>query len=339
MTIAPPERAPTDTHDFAPYVRTIGRGPGRARSLTRPEAADAMGMMLRGEATREQIGALLMLLRYRGESASEIAGFLDAARRHAGLPWRMAHPVDLDWPSYADGKTRGAAWYVLAAMLVARAGLRVVMHGPLTGPGRRGIAAVLERLDITPARGVADLSAALASTGFAFVPIEIIAPELAALLALRGVLGLRSPINTVCRLLDPVDARGSIDGVFHPNYITLHQDTAALMGRDVTILKGGGGEAEWSGAKPLSLHVNGREETWPALEGAGKPSGQTQDDVADVWDGTRTDPAAEATIIATTAVALRAAGVDADPHTCLTRARLLWSTRLDAIPVTADVRR
>jgi len=330
MTIAPLETAPTDTHDFAPYVRIVGRGPGRARSLTRAEASDAMGKMLSGAATPEQIGALLMLLRYRGETAPEIAGFLDAARRHAGLPWRLAHPVDLDWPSYADGKTRGAAWYVLAAMLVAGAGLRVVMHGPLAGPGRRGIAAVLERLGTTPARNQSDVSAALASTGFAFLPIEAIAPELAALLALRGVLGLRSPINTVCRLLDPVDARGSIDGVFHPNYITLHRDTAALMGRDVSILKGGGGEAEWSGAKPLLVNVNGREETWPALDVSGKPSGQTPDDVAAIWEGTRTDTAAEATIVATAAVALRAAGVETGVEACLARARSLWAGRRDS---------
>ncbi len=327
MSITPPERAPTDTHDVAPYVRIVGRGPGRARSLTRAEAMNAMDMMLRGAATQEQIGALLMLLRYRGETAGEIAGFLDAARQHAGLPWCLAHPVDLDWPSYADGKTRGAAWYVVAAMLVARAGLRVLMHGPLGGPGRRGTTAALSLLGVTPSQNQADVEAALGSMGFAFLPIEAMAPRLTALLALRGVLGLRSPINTACRLLDPVNARGSIDGVFHPNYIALHQETAALMRRDVTILKGGGGEAEWSGVKPLVLHVNGREEVWPALAGAGKPSAQTADDVAAVWQGTRADQAAETTIIATAAVALRAAGVETDAVACLDRARMLWATR------------
>ncbi len=322
-----PERSSTDTHDFAPYVRIVGRGPGRARPLTRAEAADAMGMMLRGEAAPQQIGALLMLLRYRGETADEIAGFLDAVRLHAGVPWRLSAPVDLDWPSYADGKTRGGAWYVLAAMLVSRAGVRVVMHGSLTGPGRRAIAATLHALGLTPATSPDDANTMLTSTGFAFLPIQSLSPDLASLLALRGVLGLRSPINTVCRLLDPVGARTSVDGVFHPNYVKLHHEVATLMGRDVTILKGGGGEAEWNGAKPLVLHVNGVEETWPAIDIAGKPSGQAPDDLHAVWLGQRSDPAAEATIVATAAVALRVARVEKNPSACLALARTLWATR------------
>ena len=66
-----PPLARTDTHDFAPFIRILGRGPGRSRSLTRTEARQALGMVLRGEATGEQIGALLMLLRYRGEATDE----------------------------------------------------------------------------------------------------------------------------------------------------------------------------------------------------------------------------------------------------------------------------
>ena len=139
----PPPRSATDVHDFAPYVRILGRGPGRSRSLTRAEARHALGMVLRGEAAPEQIGALLMLLRYRGETVDEMAGLVEAARDRAGLPWMFPRAVDLDWPSYADGRTRGLPWYLLSALLLARSGLRVVMHGPLSGPwagpGRRDL--------------------------------------------------------------------------------------------------------------------------------------------------------------------------------------------------------
>ena len=48
MSDIPPARAITDTHDFAPYVRILGRGPGKSRSLTRTEARHALGMVLRG---------------------------------------------------------------------------------------------------------------------------------------------------------------------------------------------------------------------------------------------------------------------------------------------------
>ena len=323
----PPPRSATDTHDFAPYVRILGRGPGKSRSLTRAEARHALGMALRGEATREQIGAMLMLMRFRGEAIEEMAGLVEAARDHAWLPWRFAAPVDLDWPSYADGRTRGLPWYLLSALLLARSGLRVLMHGPLTGPGRQPLVEALALLGISPSTSKAEAEAALAATGFAFVPLESLNPGLADLLALRGVLGLRSPLNTVGRLLDPADAGGSVDGVFHPAYIALHVGTSALLDRRVAVLKGGGGEAEWSGAKPLMVTTRAGEETWPAVDGAGKPDGQSAADLVNVWNGMRTDPAAETTVVVTAAVALHAAGLEGTPEICLAHARALWVSR------------
>ena len=321
MTDALPPRTITDTHDFAPYVRILGRGPGKSRSLTRAEARQALGMVLRGEATREQIGAMLMLLRYRGEAIEEMAGLVEAAREHAGLPWVFSRPVDLDWPSYADGRTRGLPWYLLSALLLARSGLRVLMHGPLRGPGRVPLVESLRLLRIEP--GIDSLD----TTGFAFAPLETLNPALAELLALRGVLGLRSPLNTVGRLLNPTDAQGGVDGVFHPAYIAVHVGTAALLGRSVSVLKGGGGEAEWSGVKPLVVTTPTGEHTWPALDTAGKPDSTTPADLVTVWRRERADPGGEATVIATAAVALQAAGREHDPAACLAQAYKLWAER------------
>lgn len=321
MSDLPPPRAATDTHDFAPYVRILGRGPGKSRSLTRQEARHALGMVLRGETTREQVGAMLMLLRYRGEAIEEMAGLVEAARDQAGLPMALSSAVDLDWPSYADGRTRGLPWYLLAALLVARAGSQVLMHGPIQGPGRVALVEALGLLGLAPGVGSLDRS------GFAFVALETLNPGLAELLALRGVLGLRSPLNTVGRLLNPADARGGVDGVFHPNYIAVHTGTAGLLGRDVSVLKGGGGEAEWSGAKPLVVTTPAGEQVWPALDDAGKPESTTPAEMVAVWRGERRDPGGEATAIATAAVALHAAKFSPDPAVCLTHARGLWAGR------------
>src|SRR3954470_17609861 len=115
-------RSMTDTHAaFATYVTTLGRGPGRSRALTREEARTAFGMVLRGEADPHQVGAFLMLLRYRGEDPEEIAGLVEAAREDAGCGTTPAVPVDLDWPSYGAGRTRGAPWFLLAALALALA--------------------------------------------------------------------------------------------------------------------------------------------------------------------------------------------------------------------------
>ncbi len=323
----PPPRAATDTHDFAPYVRILGRGPGKSRALTRAEAHHALTLILQRAATPEQIGAFLMLLRYRGEAVEEMAGLVEAARDHADLPWRFPGGADLDWPSYADGRTRGLPWYLLSALLLAHSGRRVLMHGPLAGPGRQALVESLHALGITPACSAAEAEAALAHTHFAFVPTEALSPGLAHLLALRGTLGLRSPMNTVGRLLDPADASGSVDGVFHPNYIALHIGTAALLGRQVTVLKGGGGEAEWTGAKPLTLTTGCGETVWPALPDAGRTERTAAADLAALWAGQSADPAAETVVIATAAVALHACHPALAPGDAIAQARALWSGR------------
>ncbi len=69
-----------------------------------------------------QVGALLLLLRYRGESAPELAGLVRAARARIGAPPLGEGSADLDWPSYAAGRSRGAPWFLLSALLVARGG-------------------------------------------------------------------------------------------------------------------------------------------------------------------------------------------------------------------------
>ena len=85
-----------------------------------------MSLILAGEAQPVQIGGFLMVLRYRGETAAELAGFVQAARQHIALDASVS--VDLDWPSYAD-RHRQQPWFVLAALLLAENGFRVLMHG------------------------------------------------------------------------------------------------------------------------------------------------------------------------------------------------------------------
>lgn len=321
----PDPAATPEEHRFATYVRTLGRGPGRSRALTREEARDALSAVLDGEADPHQVGAFLMLLRYRGEDPAEMAGLVDAARIHmgAGLPAGVA-PVDLDWPSYGAGRTRDAPWFLLAALALARAGHRVLMHG--TNEFSRGttVPEGLGALGLRPARDRMDAAAQLGETGFAYLPLEAFSPELKALLDLRRLLGLRSPLNTAARLLDPFDARAGVDGVFHPAYIALHLAAADLLGRRrLVVVKGGGGEAERTPAKAVAAHWFDRaqgqgEAVLPPLPEAGGDAG-----FAAVWRGA--DGPGTATAVATVALGLIALG--ASPEQADGQAVEIWRNR------------
>jgi len=258
MPARPDIAAVADEHRFAQYVRTLGRGPGRSRALTREEARDALGMVLAGEADPHQVGAFLMLLRYRGEDPDEMAGLVDAARAEmfggvgAGLPEGCAG-VDLDWPSYGAGRTRGEPWFLLAALALGRAGYRVLMHGSNEFSRGGSVAEGLAALGMRAAVDRADAGRLLDEGGFAYLPMGVVSP------GMERLLRLRSPLNTAARLVNPFDARAGVDGVFHPAYIALHLAAAERLGRErLVVVKGGGGEAERSPVKAVAAHWFGR---------------------------------------------------------------------------------
>ena len=316
--------SPPAEHPFAAYVRTLGRGPGRSRSLTREEARIALRMVLQGEADDVQVGAFLMLLRYRGEDPAEIAGLVEAARDTlpptAGLP-----RADLDWPSYGAGRTRGEPWFLLAALALAASGVSVLMHGSNEFSQATPVEAALAELGLPACRTLAEAGDELARRRFAYMPLAALSPKLDGLLTLRARLGLRSPINTVVRLLNPLDAPASVSGVFHPAYIEVHLAAAALLGRQrLAVVKGGGGEAERNPAKPVAAHLfaggSRSELLLPAI-----PTPDMPTTFAQTWQDGVGPGAAIAT--ATITLALLAIGAETTVDAAETSAASIWAGR------------
>ncbi len=319
---------------FASFVATLGRGPGRSRALTREEAFDAFGMIMRGEADPHQVGAFLMLLRFRGEDAEEITGMVEAARAHACLGGHDLG-VELDWPSYGAGRTRGAPWFLLSALALARSGIRVLMHGSNDFSSGIAVEDALAALGMQRGSGLSSAAAAMQTDNFAYLPLRTMVPALARLLDMRRLFGLRSPVNTAVRLLNPADAPFGVDGVFHPPYINVHLGVAERMRRKrLLVLKGGGGEAERVPLKPATatlwdLDAGPREITLPAFEGLRPhpPASDTTAAFAAVWTGEATPDTPLATIQATIALALLAMGRTEDPVQALQQAASIWARR------------
>lgn len=311
---------------LAPFVQTLGRGPGRSRSLTREEAEAAMQIMLSGDADPQAVGAILMLMRMKGEVADEIAGFAGAAQASvAAMP-----DSDLDWPSYAAGRTRGLPWFLLAAKLVARSGRRVLLHG-WNGPDA-AVRAGLPEAGITVAKSADAAARALDASNIVYVPLEKMSPALFDLLRLRDVLGLRSCINTVARMLNPGRAAAGLQGVFHPSYRLLQADAAQALGwQHLSVIKGGGGEFErHPGKSAAAFGLRGGaswQQTIPAetndvrrlADGPSHPGA-----LQDLWEGRFHDDFARAIVLGTATLAFDTLGVS-DPR-ALTED--LWAARL-----------
>ncbi|GGE51098.1 hypothetical protein GCM10011517_18590 [Actibacterium pelagium] len=289
-----------------------------------------MALILSGDADPHAVGALLMLMRFRGEIAPEIAGFVTAMRAEIA-PWTGTRPA-IDWPSYAAGRTRGVPWFLLAAKLVAQAGHPVLLHG--WNSHQNPIADVrgaLPEAGIKQAGSVADAGQIMAAEGIAYLPLEAFAPELLRLLRLREVLGLRSAVNTCLRVLNPGGAAVSVQGVFHPPYRELQMDAGAILGQPaMTVIKGGGGEFERHPSKIIELFGLKDGTPWqataaPILDETRRlaDAEHAPADLARLWSGDLDDPFAEAVVLGTAALALEAAG---EPEG-LAKARNLWQNR------------
>ena len=320
-------------HPFARFVQILGRGKSLTRALTVEEAQEAMSMILAGKVLPEQLGAFLMLLRVKEESPEEIAGFVRAARMAMTLPSPLPK-ADLDWSSYA-GKRRQLPWFILAAVLLAQNGVRVFMHGTEGHTaGRIYTREVLGRLGIPAASSFGEAAAHLDRRNFAYMPLEYIDAELARLMELRPILGLRSPVHTLSRMLNPFAAPVMLQGIFHPGYMAIHQKAALLLGQPhMAVFRGEGGEIERRPNKPcevLTVHEGETaEERWHALLPEPRQPADDMDltRLLALWRGEITDEYGEAAIWGTVAIALKALGRAQDQEDAQLIAQNLWARR------------
>src|SRR5271154_4594349 len=106
------------------------------------------------------------------------------------------------------------------------------MHGGAEHTsGRQFTETALAALGIAPARSVNEADAQLGARRFAYLPLTAISARLGELLALKPIIGLRSPFHTVVKAFNPFDAPSQMIGVAHPPYRPLHQHAAVILGQ------------------------------------------------------------------------------------------------------------
>lgn len=332
MTAQPLTLTTPAEHPFAQYVRILGKGKRGARNMTQEEAREAMGMLLDGEVEEAQLGAFLMLMRHKEESPEELAGFTQAVRQRLNAPTIQ---VDLDWPSYA-GKKRHLPWYLLAAKCLAGNGVRILMHGGgAHTAGRLYSEQLLDLLNIPLCRDWSSTEQALSQHNLAFFPLQDWMPQLQRMIDLRNTLGLRSPIHSLARVLNPLQARCGLQSIFHPGYQAAHREASQLLGDYSIVIKGDGGEIE---VNPDTLsHLYGTQggeawdEEWPALSAQRhvKPASLEPQHLVSFWRGDVDDSYGHLAVLATIALGLRGLGIEREA--AFTQAQTYWENRNKSI--------
>ncbi|MCU4516751.1 glycosyl transferase family protein [Acinetobacter radioresistens] len=318
-------------HPFAQYVRIIGKGKNGARSLTYEEAYQAFSMILKQEVLDVQLGAFLMLLRVKEESVDELAGFVQATRDQLNF---APLSVDLDWSSYA-GKRKHYPWFLLAALTLAQSGYKVFMHGASGHTlNRLYTEQVLEYLGYSICQSEQDVQYELEQHNFAYLPLEAISPVLSDLISLRNVMGLRSPIHTLARLINPFNAKATLQAIFHPAYRSSHQQTASRLGyQNSAVIKGEGGEFERNpDARTLICGIKNSELYEYELPKLTQERSLAEEELnlekfKAVWEGKRTHVYGETAVTETMGIALYTMSVCSTYDEAMLKAKELWATR------------
>ena len=246
------------------YIKEIGRGKDGARSLSRAQAADLMGQVLDGSVTDLEIGAFCLGMRIKGETPEEMAGFLDATQaRLSLLPDNGLTTVVL--PSY-NGARKLPVLTPLLALLLAREGVPVLVHGSASEDTRVSSEAVFAALGLDAAK---QAPTTLAAGEAAFAPTELLCPGLKRLLDVRRVVGLRNPAHSLVKLMNPCAGRALIVGSYtHPEYAASMADTFALTGAHALLLRGTEGEpvADARRRPQMDAFRNGQRELLQAAQ-------------------------------------------------------------------------
>ena len=314
----------TEHNEFTQYVRILARGRNASRDMSQEEAKHAMELLLAGKALPEQLGAFFMLMRVKEESPEELAGFAQAC-----TPLWQDLKADIIWPSYA-GKRRQPLWYVLAMQLIRDAGYSILIHGSHSHTvDRQYTPDLISDFNIALAGDHLQADKLLQDKQIAYLPCDVLHPEFQAWLMTKHTLGLRSPMNTLLRLIAPQGSAG-VQSVFHPNYGKTHQAACQLIGKEALIMKGEGGEFEINPERTTQCIFTHRENTEKVTgiqsHFEGKHTEPSKQALLDLWKDESDEYGLHATL-RTTAVVLMLKDKSLSFGLALNKARILWEKR------------
>jgi anthranilate phosphoribosyltransferase len=200
------------------------------KDLSQAEISSVMEIIMEGEATPAQIGALLTGLRMKGETVDEITGAAEvmrgkALRIHVNIS--PGEPLVDTCGTGGDG-ARTFNVSTTAAFVVAGTGVKVAKHGNRSVSSRSGSADVLEALGVNLALSPEDVAKAVETIGIGFMFAPALHPAMKYAIGPRREIGIRTIFNVLGPLTNPAWANVQVLGVYDP---MLTRPLAEVLGR------------------------------------------------------------------------------------------------------------
>ena len=220
------------------------------RHLSREQAREVMGQIMRGEATQAQIGGFLIAMRLKGETADEIAGCAEAMRDHV-LPVRAQRDDLVDTGGTGGDGASTINISTAAAIVAAAAGAGVAKHGNRAVSSASGSADVLEALGFQLEQPPERIAQSIDELGFGFMFAPAHHPAMRHAAPVRRELAARTVFNVLGPLTNPAGARAQVIGVYsRPLVRTLAEVLVQLGVRRAYVVHGAHGIDELSPPGP-----------------------------------------------------------------------------------------
>ncbi len=242
-------------------------------TLTEAEAEAAFDIIMAGEATPAQIGALLMAMRVRGETVAELTGAVRAMRARMAAIVAPGDAIDVCGTGGDNAGTLNVSTAV--TFVVAACGVPVAKHGNRALSSRTGGADVLAALGVEVEVPLDRLASVLEAAGCAFLFAPRHHPSMRHAAGPRVELGTRTIFNLLGPLANPARVRRQLTGVFAADWARPMAETLGRLGSEAAWLVHGDGldELSLSGVNHVAALEGGvvREFTLTGAE-AGLPA-------------------------------------------------------------------
>jgi len=250
--------------DYTKIIKEIGRGKNHARDLDQETAFQLYQKMLADEVGELELGGILIAMRIKGEAEEEMLGFYQAMQQQVmRLQAPQGRPMPGVLPSY-NGARKQANLTPLLALLLARVGLPVVVHGVLDDSTRVTSAETFRALGLPWSQDAAHAQQRLDNGETVFIPVNALSAPLDRQLGLRWRMGVRNSAHTLAKRATPFAEQDvlRIASVSHPEYVGRVASFFRQIGARGLLMHGTEGEAYANPQRCPQIHyiVDGEQQ-------------------------------------------------------------------------------
>ncbi|MEJ2396566.1 MAG: anthranilate phosphoribosyltransferase [Candidatus Thiodiazotropha sp.] len=217
---------------FRKRLIATAKGSHGAKDMNREEAREALSFLMSSEAHPAQVGAFLTAMRFKGSRVEEMKGFLDAMEAHASLISPQVEGL-LNCNGPYDGRKKALHLSLPAAIVVAAAGVPVIMHSSTGLPPKDGVttARLLEAMGIPAYREPSQVARDIEEKGFGHLHASRYLHGVERLKPIRQTLFYRSFLHACEVMLNPAHASYSMIGAAHKGFLERFARAAGERGQ------------------------------------------------------------------------------------------------------------